>query len=96
MSLLEDLKMSGLRPTEYTYNAILEACAKRPDFYKDMYNYLTEMKNEGFAPDHITLTNLLVGCARSGDISTGELCAIVCLDCLKLPFSSIGSKKDIR
>ena len=71
--LYDEMAHLKMQPTEVTYNSLLQCLSTRKDFYKDAFDVLEKMKNDGFAPDVYTLTLLLKTSARGGDAKTAEL-----------------------
>lgn len=58
-----------LYPTDVTFNVLINACAKRPDYYNEAFSLLDQMQeNYGFQPDKITFNTLLTACARKKDL----------------------------
>jgi pentatricopeptide repeat protein len=73
LMLYDEMAHLKMQPTEVTYNSLLQCLSTRKDFYKDAFDVLEKMKNDGFAPDVYTLTLLLKTAARGGDAKTAEL-----------------------
>lgn len=58
-----------LYPTDVTFNVLINACAKRPDYYNEAFSLLDQMKTSyGFQPDKITYNTLLTACSRKKDL----------------------------
>lgn len=58
-----------LYPTDVTFNVLINACAKRPDYYNEAFSLLNQMQETyGFQPDKITFNTLLTACARKRDL----------------------------
>jgi pentatricopeptide repeat protein len=77
MLLFKEIEIMGHRPTEVSYASIIYALSRRPDYYKEVFNYLEKMKDEGFIPTIEVMTNVLNAAAKSGDIDTAELYAML-------------------
>jgi pentatricopeptide repeat protein len=59
-----------LYPTDVTFNVLINACAKRPDYYNEAFSLLEQMQDTyGFQPDKITYNTLLTACARKRDLT---------------------------
>lgn len=69
LNLFEDMAGYQLYPTDVTFNVLINACAKRPDYYNEAFSLLDQMQeNYGFQPDKITFNTLLSACARKKDL----------------------------
>lgn len=69
MNLFEDMAGYHLYPTDVTFNVLINACAKRSDYYNEAFSLLDQMQeNYGFQPDKITSNTLLTACARKKDL----------------------------
>jgi pentatricopeptide repeat protein len=69
LNLFEDMAGYHLYPTDYTFNVLINACAKRPDYYNEAFSLLDQMQEGyGFQPDKITFNTLLTACARKKDL----------------------------
>lgn len=69
LNLFEDMAGYQLYPTDVTFNVLINACAKRPDYYNEAFSLLDQMQeNYGFQPDKITFNTLLNACARKKDL----------------------------
>lgn len=65
LNVFEDMVGSSLYPTDVTFNVLINACAKRPDYFDTAFDLLHQMQNiYGFQPDRITYNTLLSACAR--------------------------------
>lgn len=64
----------GLYPTDVTFNVLINACAKRPDYYTEAFSLLEQMQTSyGFQPDKITFNTLLTACARKKDLRQARI-----------------------
>jgi pentatricopeptide repeat protein len=69
LNLFEDMAGYQLYPTDVTFNVLINACAKRPDYYNEAFSLLEQMQESyGFQPDKITYNTLLTACARKRDL----------------------------
>lgn len=69
LNLFEDMAGYQLYPTDVTFNVLINACAKRPDYYNEAFSLLNQMQEiYGFQPDKITYNTLLTACARKKDL----------------------------
>lgn len=69
MNLFEDMIGNQLFPTDVTFNVLINACAKRPDYYEEAFDLLHQMQTVyGFRPDRITYNTLLHACAWKKDL----------------------------
>lgn len=57
-----------LVPMMATFNALLNACSRNPNYYTDVFNILTQMQDMGFQPDERTYRYLLSACCTRGDV----------------------------
>ena len=70
LNLFEDMTGSNLYPTDVTFNVLINACAKRPDYFQAAFDLLEQMQTVySFQPDLVTYNTLLSACARSGNLS---------------------------
>jgi pentatricopeptide repeat protein len=69
LNLFEDMTGHDLYPTDVTFNVLINACAKRPDYFEEAFSLLEQMQEHyGFQPDKITYNTLLKACARKKDL----------------------------
>lgn len=73
LQLLQSMQTFNCEFTEVTYNSLIKAFGKRPDMYSQVFQFLTEMRTTGYAPNIKTYRHLLLACSSSGDIKTAEL-----------------------
>lgn len=73
LSLFDEMKTLGIRPTDLTFNGLIYACSRRLDYYDETFRVLEQMKADGFTPGIVTLVNVLNACAKSGDVPTASL-----------------------
>lgn len=67
--MFEDMTGNGLHPTDVTFNALISACAKRPDYYETAFDLFEQMHTVyNFEPDRITYNILLSACARKREL----------------------------
>ncbi|KAG1443589.1 hypothetical protein G6F56_010620 [Rhizopus delemar] len=70
LNLFEDMANYQLYPTDVTFNVLINACAKRADYYSEAFSLLEQMQeNYGFQPDRITFNTLLTACSRKKDLA---------------------------
>ena len=62
----------GLYPLQTTYNALIHACAKRPDYYRQTFTLVSEMEEKGYRLDRIGYNYLLMACCQHGDIQRAK------------------------
>lgn len=69
LNMFEDMTGNGLHPTDVTFNALISACAKRPDYYETAFDLFEQMHTVyNFEPDRITYNILLSACARKREL----------------------------
>lgn len=69
LNLFEDMIGCQLYPTDVTFNVLINACAKRPDYFEAAFDLLYQMRTVyGFEPDQITYNTLLAACATKKDL----------------------------
>lgn len=74
LNLFEDMAGYQLYPTDVTFNVLINACAKRPDYYNEAFSLLDQMQTSyGFQPDKITYNTLLTACSRKKDLKQARL-----------------------
>jgi len=73
MDLFTEIDAYGEYPTEVTYTNMILACAMRPDYYNEAFEYLKKMKDFGYVPDEKCLNVLLLSSSKAGDVSTAEI-----------------------
>eukprot|EP00804_Cyclotella_cryptica_P013997 CCRYP_002474-RH/>CCRYP_002474-RH protein AED:0.43 eAED:0.43 QI:0/0/0/1/0/0/3/0/126 len=61
MSLLTHMRRRGIRPTIYTYNSLLNACAQsKPPRWKEALSFLSQCQREpGITPDLVSYTTAM-------------------------------------
>lgn len=70
LNLFEDMINQQLYPTDVTFNVLINACAKRSDYYDEAFSLFNQMKAiYGFQPDLITYNTLIGACARKRDLA---------------------------
>lgn len=73
LNLFEDMSGRQLYPTDITFNVLIHACAKRPDYYDEAFSLLHQMEDiHGFQPDLVTYNTLLGACARKKDLENAR------------------------
>lgn len=74
LNLFEEMAGLGLYPTDVTFNVLINACAKRADYYTEAFSLLEQMQTSyGFQPDKITFNTLLNACARKKDLRQARI-----------------------
>lgn len=69
LNMFEDMTGNRLYPTDVTFNALISACAKRPDYYETAFELFEQMHTVyNFEPDRITYNILLGACARKREL----------------------------
>jgi pentatricopeptide repeat protein len=69
LNLFEEMSNRGLYPTDVTFNTLINACARRTDYYQEAFNLLNQMQEvHGFEPDRVTFNTLMHGCAKKKDL----------------------------
>jgi len=62
-----------LKPTKETYHALIHALAVRKDYYQEVWQYATEMQQEGFRMDRRVLGTLIQACGKRGDLTRARM-----------------------
>ena len=69
LQLFTQLQASGLHASAFTYNSLMYACAKRPDFYLKAFELYQQAIALQFQPDAVMTGTLLYACALNSDLS---------------------------
>ena len=69
LQLFGSLQAEGLQPSAYTYNSLMYACSKRPDFYLKAFDLYQQAIALQYQPDAVMMGTLLYACAINSDLS---------------------------
>lgn len=67
LNLLDDLRMSGLYPTDITYGELIHAMATSPDHARKAFDFYRQMQAEDLPLSNFIFENLLRACRQLGD-----------------------------
>ena len=68
LMLYNDMQQDGVHASTYTYNALMYACARRPDFYIRAFDLFQQALAQQHSLDHISYSILLYAAARNRDV----------------------------
>ena len=68
LMLFNDMQQDGVRASTYTYNALMYACARRPDFYIRAFDLFQQAMAQQHKLDKLSYSILLYAAARNKDL----------------------------
>lgn len=68
INVFEEMQRAGKRPTDVTVNSLVDACARRPEYYQEAKRLIREMREFGFEPDRYTRNVMIYAAAKKGDL----------------------------
>jgi len=68
LMLFNDMQQDGVRASTYTYNALMYACARRPDFYIRAFDLFQQALAQQHTLDKLSYSILLYAAARNRDV----------------------------
>ena len=68
LMLFSDMQQDGVHPSTYTYNALMYACARRPDFYIRAFDLFQQAMAQQHTLDKHSYSILLYAAARNRDV----------------------------
>ncbi|CBZ52035.1 putative PPR repeat-containing protein [Neospora caninum Liverpool] len=72
INLLDDLRASGLHPTDVTYSELMHACCDRKDFASKCFHFYHQMLAEDMPITVPVYTFLLRACAAQGNVKRAK------------------------
>ena len=68
LMLFNDMQQDGVQASTYTYNALMYACARRPDFYLRAFDLFQQAMAQQYTLDKLSYSILLYAAARNRDV----------------------------